>query len=156
MVRIQRMPYRTIWQDFDDLMAEVESRFQSLLGGIGVRGEDIRGRAVPAIGDFRVDVRDHEDKVIVVADLPGVEKENVTVRLIDPRRLEIRSRRAGESTEEAADFFMRERVYGEMSRTVMLPAEVTEEGATASFKNGVLEVQLKKVPVEAGTTIPIE
>jgi len=99
---------------------------------------------------------DHEDKVIVVADLPGVEKENVTVRLIDPRRLEIRSRRAGESTEEAADFFMRERVYGEMSRTVMLPAEVTEEGATASFKNGVLEVQLKKVPVEAGTTIPIE
>ncbi len=103
-----------------------------------------------------MDVRDHEDKVIVVADLPGVEKENVTVRLIDPRRLEIRSRRAGESTEEAADFFMRERVYGEMSRTVMLPAEVTEEGATASFKNGVLEVQLKKVPVEAGTTIPIE
>jgi HSP20 family protein len=38
----------------------------------------------------------------------------------------------------------------------MLPAEVTEEGATASFKNGVLEVRLKKVPIEVGVTIPVE
>jgi HSP20 family protein len=156
MARIERGPYRTIWQDFDDLMAEMESRFQSLLEGIGIRGEEIRGRVVPAVRDFRVDVRDHEDEVIVVADLPGVEKEDVTVRLTDPRHLEIRSQRAGESTEEAPDFFMRERVYGEMSRTVMLPAEVTEEGATASFKNGVLEVRLKKVPIEVGVTIPVE
>ena len=156
MARIQRMPYRTIWQDFDDLMAETESRFQSLLGGIGARGEEFRGRIVPVVRDFRVDVRDHEEEVIVVADLPGVEKENVSVRLIDPRHLEIVSRRAGETEEEALDFFMRERIYGQMSRTVMLPAEVTEEGSTASFKNGVLEVRLKKTPAETGTTIPIE
>ena len=115
-----------------------------------------QGRVVPAVRDFRVDVRDHEDEVIVVADLPGVEKENVSVMLIDPRHLEITSRRAGETAEEAVDFFMRERVYGQMSRTVMLPVEVTEEGATASFKNGVLEVRLKKLPTEVGTTIPIE
>jgi len=137
-------------------MAEMESRFQSMLGGIGARGEELRGRVVPAVRDFRVDVRDHEDEVIVVADLPGIEKENVSVRLIDPRHLEITSRRAGETAEEAVDFFMRERVYGQMSRTVMLPVEVTEEGATASFKNGVLEVRLKKLPTEVGTTIPIE
>ncbi|CVK31564.1 Small heat shock protein C4 [Methanoculleus bourgensis] len=137
-------------------MAEMESRFQSMLGGIGARGEELRGRVVPAGRDFRVDVRDHEDEVIVVADLPGVEKENVSVRLIDPRHLEITSRRAGETAEEAVDFFMRERVYGQMSRMVMLPVEVTEEGATASFKNGVLEVRLKKLPTEVGTTIPIE
>ncbi|NLM30655.1 MAG: Hsp20/alpha crystallin family protein [Methanomicrobiales archaeon] len=156
MARIERGPYRTIWQDFDDLMAEMENRFQAMLGGIGARGEEIRGRIVPTIQDFRVDVRDHEDEVIVVADLPGVEKENVAVRLIDPRHLEIMSRRTDETAEETADFFMRERVYGQMGRTVMLPAEVVDEGATASFKNGVLEVRLKKLPAEVGTTIPIE
>jgi len=43
-----------------------------------------------------------------------------------------------------------------MSRMVLLPAEVTEENAAASFKNGVLEVRLKKVPAEIGTTIPID
>ncbi|KLK88273.1 heat-shock protein Hsp20 [Methanoculleus sediminis] len=156
MARIERGPYRTIWQDFDDLMAEMESRFQSLLGGIGSRGEEVRGRVVPAVRDFRVDVRDHEDEVIVVADLPGVEKENVAVRLIDPQHLEIASRRTGETEEESRDFFMRERIYGLMSRTVLLPAEVTEESAAATFKNGVLEVRLKKAPTETGTTIPIE
>jgi len=66
------------------------------------------------------------------------------------------SRRTDETAEETADFFMRERVYGQMGRTVMLPAEVVDEGATASFKNGVLEVRLKKLPAEVGTTIPIE
>ncbi|MDN7011555.1 Hsp20/alpha crystallin family protein [Methanoculleus sp. FWC-SCC3] len=156
MARIERGPYRTIWQDFDDLMAEMESRFQSLLGGIGSRGEEVRGRVVPAVRDFRVDVRDHEDEVIVVADLPGVEKENVAVRLIDPSHLEITSRRTGETEEESLDFFMRERIYGLMTRTVLLPAEVIEESAAATFKNGVLEVRLKKAPAETGTTIPIE
>ena len=156
MARYLRGPYRTIWQDFDDLMAEMESRFQSLLGGIGTRGEEVRGRVVPTIRDFRVDVRDHEDEVIVVADLPGVEKEDVTIRLIDPQHLEIMSIRSGETEEESMDFFMRERIYGQMSRTVLLPAEVTEEHASATFKNGVLEVRLKKTPTETGTTIPIE
>ncbi len=156
MARIERGPYRTIWQDFDDLMAEMENRFQNMLGGIGTRGEEIRGRIVPTVQDFRVDVRDHENEVIIVADLPGVDKEDVSVRLIDPRHLEIMSRRTGETAEETVDFFMRERVYGQMSRTVMLPVEAVDEGATASFKNGVLEVRLKKLPVEVGTTIPIE
>ena len=156
MARIERGPYRSIWQDFDDLMAEMESRFQSMIGGIGARGEEVRGRIVPAVRDFRVDVRDHEDEVIVVADLPGVEKENVSVRLIDPQHMEFVSVRRGETEEEERDFFMRERVYGQMSRRVMLPAEVIEEGAAASFKNGVLEVRLKKAPVETGTTIPID
>ncbi len=83
MARIERAPYRSIWQEFDDIMTEMENRFQSLLGGIGLGGEEARGRALPAARDLRVDIRDHEDEVIVVADLPGVEKENVSVRLID-------------------------------------------------------------------------
>ncbi|WP_332448848.1 Hsp20/alpha crystallin family protein [Methanoculleus sp.] len=156
MARIERGPYRTIWQDFDDLMAEMEGRFQSMLGSIGARGEEVRGRVVPTVRDLRVDVRDHEDEVIVVADLPGVEKENVAVRLIDPQHLEIVSMRTDKAEEDTRDFFMRERVYGQMSRTVLLPAEVNQENSTATFKNGVLEVRLKKAPTEIGTTILIE
>jgi len=40
-------------------------------------------------GEFRVDIREHDDEVIVVADLPGVEKENVSLQLINPGTLEI-------------------------------------------------------------------
>ncbi|HQP71922.1 MAG TPA: Hsp20/alpha crystallin family protein, partial [Methanoculleus sp.] len=65
MARIERAPYRSIWQEFDDIMAEMENRFQSLLGGIGLGSEEARGRALPAARDLRVDIRDHEDEVIV-------------------------------------------------------------------------------------------
>jgi len=52
---------------------------------------------IPAIhGEFRVDVRDHEDVTIVAADLPGVEKETVTLSLVNPRALEITCERKQE------------------------------------------------------------
>ncbi len=157
MAGTEKRPYRSVWQDFDDLMAEMESRFQSMLGGIGSRGEEVRGRMMPSIrADFRVDVRDHEGEVIIVADLPGVEKENVNVRLLDPHHLEISSVRSGATEEHVEDFYVRERTYGTMSRMVVLPVEVTDQNSAASFKNGVLEVRMKKAPTEVGTSIPIE
>ncbi|RXE57241.1 heat-shock protein Hsp20 [Methanoculleus taiwanensis] len=157
MAGTEKRPYRSVWQDFDDLMAEMESRFQSMLGGISSRGEEVRGRMMPSIrADFRVDVRDHEDEVIVVADLPGVEKESVNVRLLDPHHLEISSVRSGAAEEHVEDFYVRERTYGTMSRMVVLPVEVTDQNSAASFKNGVLEVRMRKAPTEVGTSIPIE
>ena len=51
---------------------------------------------------------------------------------------------------------MRERVYGSMRRIIALPSEVTEEDSTASFKNGVLEVRLKKAKGAEKTKIRIE
>jgi HSP20 family protein len=47
-------------------------------------------------------------------------------------------------------------VYGTMRRIIALPADVMEENAKASFKNGVLEVTLKKTKVPAKTRIAIE
>jgi HSP20 family protein len=46
--------------------------------------------------------------------------------------------------EKAEGYYVRERVSGSMRRIVWLPAEVMEENARAGFKNGVLEVILKK------------
>ena len=40
-------------------------------------------------GEFRVDFREHDEDVIVVADLPGVNKESAALQLVNPRFLEI-------------------------------------------------------------------
>jgi HSP20 family protein len=156
----RRYPARPFWDEFDQMMAEMEDRFQRMFQRTNLpMPSEVGSRVLPAIrGEFRVDVREHEDDVIVVADLPGVEKEGVQIRLVDPNLLLIKTERRAE-TEEAGEkegYYMRERVYGTMSRTVTLPVDVTEEGATASFKNGVLEVHLKKLVKEEGTHIPIE
>ncbi|TAJ44834.1 Hsp20/alpha crystallin family protein [Methanofollis fontis] len=153
---VRRGGFHSFWRDFDEMMnemrAEMEGRFQSLLTETGT------GHYLPAIrGEgLRVDVCSHEDEIVVAADLPGADRENVSLRLVTPRLLEIAAIQKQEKEGEEEGYFMRERVYGSMKRTVSLPAEVTEEGASATFKNGVLEVHLKKVEVERGTLIPIE
>lgn len=155
MFRRRRYPLNTLWNEFDDMMAEMETKFQSALS----EGATLPARLLPAIkGECRVDVRDQDEETIVVADLPGVNKEDLNLNLIDPFTLEISCERKSDILEEEEEtgYYMRERTYGFMKRTIPLPCEVSEEGATASFKNGVLEVNLKKVITETGTKIQID
>jgi len=112
---------------------------------------------LPALrSEFRVDVREHDDDVIVVADLPGVEKDNVSLQLLNPRTLEISCEREKEKEEKSEGYYVRERVYGSMHRMVTMPADVTEKDAKASFKNGVLEVRLNKTKISPKSRIEIE
>jgi HSP20 family protein len=92
----------------------------------------------------------------VAADLPGVEKEDVSLEILDPRTLRIAFSRQAETKEESEGYYVRERTYGSMDRVVRLPSDVTEEEATATFKNGVLEVRLKKTAAEKKKQISIE
>ncbi|HVP24501.1 MAG TPA: Hsp20/alpha crystallin family protein, partial [Methanomicrobiales archaeon] len=120
-------------------------------------GKEMRARMLPAIrGEFRVDVKEHDDEVVVAADLPGVEKEDVSLEILDPRTLRIAFSRHAETKEEAEGYYVRERTYGSMDRVVRLPADVSEEGSAATFKNGVLEVRLKKTAAEKKQKIPID
>jgi len=122
----------------------------ALAGGTGER-------AMPAVGGgIRVDVCEDTDSVLVVADLPGVEKENIAVRLLSPTELGISGARCSETAETAkgGQVMRRERTCGRMDRVVSFPGDATAEGATASFENGVLTVRLRKAG--RGERIPIE
>jgi len=47
-------------------------------------------RMLPAIRqEFRVDIREHDSEMIVVADLPGLEKDDVSLQFLNPRIVEI-------------------------------------------------------------------
>ena len=108
--------------------------------------------------DFRADILDHEDEVIVVAELPGAEEGAIRISLLNPHTLRITARRAGPVQEGAGAYSIRERGNGIMSRLIRLPASVTGEGAKTRFKNGVLELRLTKMktpPGPGGTEIPI-
>jgi HSP20 family protein len=83
-------------------------------------------------------------------------KDVVSLQLLNPRALEISCERNEEKEEKSEGFYLRERMSGTMSRVVALPADVTEDEAKASFKNGVLEVTLKKMKRTKKTRIEIE
>ncbi|MDN7023705.1 Hsp20/alpha crystallin family protein [Methanoculleus sp. FWC-SCC1] len=135
-------------KDIDATVSEMQRRLQEMMAGAEKAGQQIM-TAVP------VDVRELDDTVMVVADLPGVKREDVAVRLLGHKTLRITARRKGTAEEAEKGYVVRERVTGEMTRTVNLPADVSEKGATAAFRDGVLTVRLQKTPEEQGIEIPV-
>jgi HSP20 family protein len=154
----RRYPFESIWREMEDMRAELENMFQHTYpSGKLLSPGGVANRMLPAIrGEFRVDVREHDDEVLVVADLPGVEKEDVSLQLLNSRALEISCERKNETEEKYEGYFMRERIYGSMRRIVAMPTDVTEDNSSATFKNGVLEVRLKKAKIQPSNHIQIE
>jgi len=158
---------RTFFDIFDEIVRELEEEFARLMeedieemlrrareSGVKVKGPYFYGvritvgpDGVPRVEEFgnikvtrtgrpvireeiepMVDVIEHEDEVWVVADMPGVEKDKIKVRVSpDGRKLIIRA-------EDGKKYY----------KEVELPVEVDPKSAKATYKNGVLEVKLKK------------
>jgi len=114
-------------------------------------------KMLPALrSGLRVDVTDTGGEIVVVADIiPGVSKKDISVTLINPRTLEISCERRDESQEEKEGCFLQECRFGYMTRVIPLPRPVSEEGSSASFRDGVLEVHLKKSEKETKGKIPV-
>jgi HSP20 family protein len=138
------------------MMSEATSMARELMPRAIVVGAG--SMLMPPAGGLRVDLREERDDVVVVADLPGVEKENIAVRLLSPTELEITGARCSErpETAEGGEFVYRERTCDRMDRVVSFPSDATAEGATASYENGVLTVRLRKAEVYRGERIPID
>jgi HSP20 family protein len=103
--------------------------------------------------DVRVDVVEKDNVYKVRADLPGVKKENINVR-IDGNVVQIdaETQDAKEIKEEGGKVVRSERYYGSVSRTFSLAEDVDESKATAKYSDGVLSLELpKKVPSGSGS-----
>lgn len=103
----------------------------------------------------RVDVVDRDDEVLVRAELPGVDKENLDVSMSD-RTVTIRAKTHHESTEEEkGEYIRREITSGSFSRTVALPSDVDGDKAEAAFNDGLLEIKVPKAEVSRKRRIEI-
>ena len=90
-----------------------------------------------------VDIREHKDRYVVVADLPGVEKEDIHLSL-ENNTLTIKGERRYEKTEEKEGYSRVERMQGQFYRRFMLPETTDESKIKAKYKKGVLEVTIPK------------
>jgi HSP20 family protein len=90
-----------------------------------------------------VDLYEEKDDIVVKAELPGMEKDNIEVNLTD-NRLTIKGEKKQEQESKKENYYRSERSYGSFVRTLELPREVQTAKVKAAFKNGVLEIRLPK------------
>lgn len=112
------------------------------------------------MGGIDVDVADYDDEYVLMADLPGFDREDISVT-VDDQMVTISAERAMSADDSDAEgmYLRRERRSESMSRRVRLPETVDEDGAKASYRNGVLAVTLPKMEMsddERGRRIDVE
>ena len=90
-----------------------------------------------------LDVHESEDAYTINADVPGVNSENIDIRLHDDV-LTISAETNYENKEERGNALLQERRYGKFSRSLRFPVHVQNDAVEAKFDNGVLTVTVPK------------
>jgi len=90
-----------------------------------------------------VDVYQTDKDVVVKASLPGFKPEEVDISIIGDT-INIKGEHREEKEEKQENYFIRERHYGDFSRTITIPVEIKSDQAEAVFENGVLTLTLPK------------
>jgi len=86
-----------------------------------------------------VEVNEHDGKLEVVADLPGINEGDVKVEVTD-EGLVIQGERKREREEKGEHYYRSERSYGQFYRVIPLPENANLDQARAEFRNGELRV----------------
>jgi HSP20 family protein len=100
-------------------------------------------RQAAAMSSVEVDVYEEKEEVVVKAELPGMEKDEININVSD-HVLTLKGEKKKEEDVKDEDYHFSERSYGAFVRSIEFPTQVQTEKAKASFKNGVLEIRLPK------------
>ena len=135
LVRFERVPAaRPMERDFFKFEREIGSMFDDVISG---------GRAAESGYTPAVDVAEHPAETVIVAELPGVRKEDVKISF-DKGVLTFSGERKATAVPEGATWHRNEVSSGAFSRSIALGHDVHADGISAGMANGVLTIVVPK------------
>ncbi len=145
-VQVRRFPaLDPLWEEIATFEQEIDRMFSDFLSNDGVAGEGY----APAIN-----IVEKDDEFVVVAEMPGVQKDDVKLSL-ENDVLTISGTRKQNGLPENAHWLRNEIRRGEFTRSITLPAGVKVDGITAELQNGLLHILLPKADEVKPRTIKI-
>ena len=139
---VRRYPRRPSALTRDPFYSEVDQLFNSFLGAGSLFGrsvgEGLRDAWVPA-----VDVQETDKSFIFRAELPGHRKDDIEITL-EENLLTLSGERELDEKNEGETYHRIERAYGKFSRSFSLPSQVDSSKVAASFKDGLLTIEVSK------------
>lgn len=131
----------TRWDPFRDLNL-LQDRMNRLFDAAG-RGWRSDEPSAAASWSPAVDIFETEGEIVVKAELPGMERKDITLHL-ENNVLTLKGERRFEKETKEENYHRIERSYGGFSRSFSIPATVDEEKIHADYKDGVLKILLPK------------
>jgi len=138
---------------YEPAVASVFDEMENLMNGFwtGARAGLSRGASrVPA-----VDIREEKDRYVLEAELPGLTEKDVELKIEDGI-LTMQSKVEEKCEERKEGWLLRERSRASFSRAFSLPRDVDAEAIKATFRNGLLEIEVPKSPAAREKKIEIK
>ncbi len=134
------MPKR-FWDPFEE-MRRMHRYLNRMFAGF-FESEPFEERFESSIRQPLADTWETEDAVYASIELPGVNKEDIEINVVD-HGLEIKAMRKEETKEHKKGFYRIERNYAGFYKYIALPENAMPEKAEAEYKNGILEIRVPK------------
>lgn len=125
--------------DMRNLQREIDQLFDSFFPS---RSSD-QDESSSAVWAPRVDLAESENAYHIHVDLPGMSREDLKINYQDGQ-LTISGQRREELSEEKGEYVRVERTFGNFYRSFKLPKTVNADDITATYENGVLEIEVPK------------
>jgi HSP20 family protein len=149
MPLVRFLPGRS--RDLASLRTEMDQLFESIFSNRPMYApSDTADLITPP-----VDVEETAEGYVFRADLPGMTEKDVKVSLVGDT-LTLRGERVRETGTQSGTVHRTERLFGAFERTFTLPAPVRADKVKASYRNGVLEIQVPKAEEAKVREIEVE
>lgn len=146
MALVRWSPYR----ELATLREEMNNLLESFFGRFPLMEPEPTGM----IWGPRVDIHETDNAFIVEAELPGLTKDDIKLS-VHESTLTLEGEKRMEEEKKGRNWHRQERAYGKFQRVFTLPSAVDADKITATFKNGVLTIELPKSEAAKPKEIPI-
>jgi HSP20 family protein len=145
-------PFGVMRRLSDDMDRLFENFGFGNLGGRGAWPAGLGGG--PSMWAPHIEMYERDQKVVVQADLPGLSKEDVKAQIEDDAII-LSGERKHEAQRNEGGAYLSERSYGSFYRVVPLPEGADSANASASFRDGVLRIEVPMTQRQRGRTLAI-
>jgi HSP20 family protein len=132
------------WNPYRDMM-NVRDEMNRVFNEFFGHGGQEEGTWYTGAWSPPVDIYETNEALVMKAELPGFSKDDISIELKE-NTLVMKGERKRQDEVKEGNYHRTERVYGAFQRSFLLPTTVEHDKVTASYKDGILELHLPKVP----------